>query len=78
MGRFAHGGQERFARILAHQAQELAEGQHDQLAAALLESGDVFGDFRSGLNDELFFRMRIGTRALLAPRGGRWAATVMR
>jgi hypothetical protein len=75
VGRFTHGGQERFAGIVAHQAQELAQGQHDQFAAALLESGEVVADFRSGLQDELFFRVRVGTRT---GGVGRWAATVMR
>src|SRR5579862_7134499 len=51
-----------------HHAQELAESQGDDLAAALLEGGDIIGKLGDGLQNRLFFGMRIGTFAPLAAR----------
>ena len=67
-GGFAHGGQQRFPGILAHQAQQLAQGKHDQLAAVFLQSRDIVGDLGRGLENELFFGMGIGALDALAPR----------
>ena len=58
-GRFVNGGQQRFTGIVANQAQQLAQGNNQILAATLLESLKVIGDFGRGFQNRLFFRMGI-------------------
>src|SRR6516225_808142 len=67
---FPHGGQERLSGIFAHQAKQLTQGQHHQLAAMLFQSGEVISDLRCGLEDGLFFRVHI---AALEPLAAWWA-----
>src|SRR6516164_3802968 len=67
---FPHGGQERLSGIFAHQAEQLTQGQHHQLAAMLFQSCDVVGDLWRRLEDGLFFRVRI---AALEPLAAWWA-----
>ena len=69
MGRFLNGGEHRFTRIVANHAQQLAQGNHQVLAAALFESLNVAGNLGGGFDDRLFFRMGITTLDALAARG---------
>src|SRR6266853_6181146 len=64
----AHGAQERFPRILPHQAQQLPQGQRDHLAAPLFQPSYILGQLGRGRDDGLLFGMRIGTRRPLAAR----------
>src|SRR5215472_15247633 len=66
---FPHGGQEWLSGIFAHQAEQLTQGQHHQLAAMLFQSGEVISDLRCGLEDGLFFWVRIAALEPLAARG---------
>jgi hypothetical protein len=44
-----HGAQQWFARILAHEAQQLPQGQRDHLTAPLLQAGHILAQLgRSG------------------------------
>src|SRR6516165_7925347 len=74
---FSHGGQERLSGIFAHEAKQLTQGQHHQLAAMLFQRGEVISDLR--------YRWRMACSSGCAslrlspwPRGGRWATSVMR
>ncbi len=69
-GGFSHGGHERLPGIFPHQAEQLAQGRHHQLATVLFQSADIISYLWSGLEDGLFFGVSIAARRGCA-RGSR-------
>src|SRR6516162_5298081 len=61
-GGLLYRAQQRFAWILAHELQQLPQGQRDDLAAPLLQARKIVGELRHGAEDGLLFRVRIRTR----------------
>src|SRR5438093_13536971 len=59
-GRFFNSGEHGFTGIVADDAQQLAQGNNQILAATLLEGLKIVGDFGRRFQNRLFFRMGIG------------------
>src|SRR6516225_2178244 len=68
MSRIFDGGQQRRARVITHQLQELTQSQTDHLAATLLERRDIVSQFGSGLEDRLFLGMWVAALDTLPAR----------
>src|SRR5437879_10180383 len=65
-GGFPHGGQERLPGIFPHQTEQLTQGQHHQLATVLFQSADIISDLWRGLENGLFFGVRIAALEALS------------